>query len=291
MPRLDVAARSTLPGSFVRLGRGFVHYELLGPEGGPLLVLVPGLSVPYSTWDRNASFLAAEGCRVLRYDHYGRGFSDRPRAVYDLDFHVGQLVELLPALGLRETALLVGLSMGGPVAAAAATKYPNLASGVVLVDPLFEWPRQASLARLSLLPLIGDAVMALRGPGMLVEGQRLDFLDPRAFEDFIPSYLPPLRYRGILRSVLSVMRSIPSWPLVGVFEGLGSSGIATLLLWGREDATLPLDQSSRLLALLPRATFRCIEGAGHVPHWEKPREVNGAILEFLPRRSVAPRPR
>jgi pimeloyl-ACP methyl ester carboxylesterase len=290
MPRVDRALsetdRASLPGAFVRLSLGFTHYELSGPEEGQPLVLVPGLSVPYSTWDRNAPALASAGYRVLRYEHYGRGYSDRPRVAYDLDLFTGQLAELLPALGMRGPAFLVGLSMGGPVAAAAAARHPGLASGLALVDPLYEWPEPGAASRLALLPLVGDALMALLGARILAEGQRGDFLDESSFEEFIPSFLPPFRFRGIEGAVLATMRSLPSWPLAGTFEALGETGLPVLLFWGREDATLPFEQSRRVLDAIPQAEFRCIEGAGHVPHWEKASEVNGALIEFLERRAA-----
>jgi pimeloyl-ACP methyl ester carboxylesterase len=49
------------------------------------------------------------------------------------------------------------------------------------------------------------------------------------------------------------------------------------------DATLPFEQSARLQSTLPRAEFRPVEGAGHVPHWEKAGEFNVALLSFLDR--------
>jgi pimeloyl-ACP methyl ester carboxylesterase len=301
---LDEAERALLPGSFVRLSRGFAHYELSGPAAGPLVVLVPGLSVPYSTWERNAAALAGAGYRVLRYEHYGRGYSDRPRnskacaaprprpmgmdrsarhRAYGLDLYVEQLAELVSALGLAKPLVLMGLSMGGPVAAAAVTRHPGIARALVLIDPLYEWPEQGLRSKLLALPFIGEAAMALRGSEILAAGQRGDFFDEASYREFIPSYLPPLAYRGVGRAVLATMRSIPYWPLARIYEELGRSGIPTLLFWGREDATLPYEQSAKLLALLPRAEFRSIEGAGHVPQWEKSAEVNGAILDFLHR--------
>ena len=272
-----------MPGSFVRLARGYVHYELLGSEDRPVIVLVPGLSVPFSTWDRNASVLASRGYRVLRYDHYGRGYSDRPRAVYDLELFVEQLAELMPALGLTLPVFLVGLSMGGPVAAAAATMHPGLASGLALIDPLYEWPKQSLAMRVAL-----SAFSRRRDHGASrreIPGERAagGFFRCSFYEEFIPSYMPAFRYHGIERAVLATMRSIPSWPLKRNFEALGRSGLPVLLFWGCEDATLPFEQSARLLGCLPGAEFHIVEGAGHVPHWEKAEEVNEALLEFLHR--------
>jgi pimeloyl-ACP methyl ester carboxylesterase len=279
--KLNDAERSRLPGSFVRIARGFVHYELSGPEEGKLLVLVPGLSVPYSTWDRNAAFLARSGFRVLRYEHFGRGYSDRPRCGYGLDVFVEELVELLDALALGPPVCLVGLSMGGPVAVATAARYPGLARALALVDPLYEWPSSSAVDKILMLPALGDAAMALAGKRILANGQRGDFFSPSSFEEFIPTYLPPLRYGGIGRAVLATMRSIPSWPLASIYEAFGRLKLPTLLFWGRMDATLPLAQSEKLLASVPHAEFIVIEEAGHVPQWEKADEVNAALLGFL----------
>lgn len=280
---LDDETRSRLPGSFVRLTPGFVHYELSGPENGRAIVLVGGLSVPYSTWDRTAPALAAAGFRVLRYDHFGRGYSDRPRVDYGLDLYVEQLVELVDALGLEKPVSLVGLSMGGPVVAVAAARHPGFALSVALVDPLFEWPAPSGKARLLKLPVVGEALMAIDGGEILATGQRGDFSVEEEYEAFLPSYLPQLAYRGIARAVLATIRSIPSWPLPEAFSALGRSGIPTLLFWGRLDATLPFDQSSRLRELVPQAEFLPVAEAGHVPQWEKPAEVNASLVGFFSR--------
>ena len=278
---LDSASRASLPGSFVRLTRGYVHYELSGPENGPAVVLVPGLSVPYATFDRTAPFLASRSFRVLRYDHFGRGYSDRPSAEYGLETFIEQLAELLAALGMQSPAILVGLSMGGPVAAAIATRLPGIARGLALIDPVFEWPEQGLGARLLLSPLVGEALMMLAGARLLALGQRRDFFDETAYNDFIQNYLPPLRFRGIKRAVLATMRGLEFWPFKEVYGELGRSGIPTLLVWGREDAVLPLEQSERLLCAVSRAEFHCIAGAGHVPHWEKAEEVNRILEDFF----------
>lgn len=271
-----------MPGSFVHLTRGFVHYELSGPENGPVVVLVGGFSVPYSTWDRNAPALAAAGFRVLRYDHYGRGYSDRPRIGYGLDLFVEQLAELVDGLGLPRPLSLVGLSMGGPIAAA-ASRLPGLVASLALVDPLFEWPSPVGASRFLRLPCLGDALMAFFGGEILSQAQRGDFSREDEFAAFLPSYLPQFAYRGIGRAVLQTMRGMPSWPLTKTFSALGKSGIPTLLFWGRLDGTVPFEQSSRLRLCVPQAEFIPVEDAGHVPHWEKAVEVNAALIDFLRR--------
>ena len=75
----------------MQLSQGYVHYELGGPVGGEKVVLVHGLSVPYYIWDPTFDALTEAGFRVLRYDLYGRGFSDRPKLRYDADLFDEQL--------------------------------------------------------------------------------------------------------------------------------------------------------------------------------------------------------
>src|SRR6056297_3832870 len=118
---LTNTVRENLPGKFIKLSKGYTHYELLeangpnadGPKGSDLVVLVHGFSSPMFVWDKVAPFLKKNGFNVLRYDLYGRGFSDRPNYTYDKDIYDSQLINLLSTLGYEDTSFhLVGLSMG-----------------------------------------------------------------------------------------------------------------------------------------------------------------------------------
>jgi pimeloyl-ACP methyl ester carboxylesterase len=44
---------------------------------------------------------------------------------------------------------------------------------------------------------------------------------------------------------------------------------------------VPFEHSGGLLAVMPGAEFHVIENCGHIPHYEKPDEVNPVLLEFL----------
>ncbi len=77
----------------VKLSDGTTYYELGGPESGDVVVLVHGLTTPFFVWDPTFEMLIQKGFRVLRYDLFGRGYSDRPKAKYDDDFYDKQLIE------------------------------------------------------------------------------------------------------------------------------------------------------------------------------------------------------
>src|SRR5262245_18580294 len=122
---LNDSARTTLPGRFARLSDGYTHYELGGPSGGPLIVMAAGFSVPYYIWDPTFTALTTAGFQVLRYDYYGRGYSDRPRIPFTDEMYVRQLDELLTETRLTVPIDLVGISFGGSVITNFADRYPD----------------------------------------------------------------------------------------------------------------------------------------------------------------------
>ena len=95
---LDDALRKSRGGEYVQLSDGVTHYELTGPEDGPVVLLIHGGTIPHFAWDTQVPALVDAGFRVLRYTQFGRGYSDRPDATYEREFYQRQLRELLDAL-------------------------------------------------------------------------------------------------------------------------------------------------------------------------------------------------
>lgn len=133
---LDDDARAAARGSFVTLSGGVTHYELAGPGDGPLVLLVPGITIPLGYWDEVAADLHAGGLRTLAYSAYGRGWSDRVEGPYDQALFLRQLDELVAAVGAPEPLHLVGTSMGGLLAMAYATRDSAVTpSSMTLIGP------------------------------------------------------------------------------------------------------------------------------------------------------------
>jgi pimeloyl-ACP methyl ester carboxylesterase len=54
-----------------------------------------------------------------------------------------------------------------------------------------------------------------------------------------------------------------------------------LLLWGKEDHTVPFAKSAAVRAAYPSAEFRPIDSAAHLPHMEQAQLVDSIVLTFL----------
>lgn len=110
---LNEATRSRMSGQFARLTDGVTHYEIGGPPDGRIVVLAAGFSVPYYIWDPTFDALTKAGFRVLRYDYYGRGYSDRPPIPFTDEMYVRQLDELLNTARISGPIDLAGISLAG----------------------------------------------------------------------------------------------------------------------------------------------------------------------------------
>ncbi|KAI0083372.1 Alpha/Beta hydrolase protein [Irpex rosettiformis] len=119
-------------GGYVQLPLGRTRYWVVGPEDGEKLVLIHGLSVPSIIWKDVAPSLARKGYRILLYDLYGRGYTDAPLTTHTTSLYTTQLALLLQYLGPAWGKVsVVGISMGGGIAAAFCVQFPHLVTGKV----------------------------------------------------------------------------------------------------------------------------------------------------------------
>lgn len=282
-PELDEEARHAAPGQFIKLSKGVVHYELAGPKNAQTVVLVHGLATPSFIWDYNYDALVNAGFLVLRYDHYGRGFSDRPDLVYDRDLYDQQLLELLQKLDIKRPVHLVGLSMGGAVATIFADRHPDIVDKLGLIAPA-GFPIEEPLAvKLATMPVLGDYLMAVIGDRVILEGVKEAFVDPDKLPAFEEKFNVPLQYDGFQRAVLSTLRHMEMNDLAETYQRVGQQKKPVLLLWGHKDNVLPFANSEMVREVIPHLVFRDIAGAGHNLNYENPEIVNPVLQEFLSR--------
>jgi pimeloyl-ACP methyl ester carboxylesterase len=243
------------------------------------VVLVHGFSVPYFIWDPTFDALVASGHRVLRYDLYGRGLSDRPDVRYDSNLYDRQLVQLLDALGIKDPVDVAGVSMGGPIVVGLAVRHPERVRTVTLVDPAYRRGEVVPWAVRA--PLVGPWIMDVVVAPSLPKGQLDDFHDPRGREEYVARYRAQMRFAGFRRALLGTARASSGEDDAESFRALGASGKPVLLVWGREDRSVPFARSEDVLRAIPRAEFHPIDQAAHIPQYERADVVNPILLAFL----------
>jgi pimeloyl-ACP methyl ester carboxylesterase len=281
---LDQSVRNAAPGQFARLTDGYTHYEIGGPPEGRVVVLAAGATVPYYIWDPTFTALVGAGFRVLRYDYYGRGYSDRPDIPFTQDLYVRQLAELLDAVHITQPIDLAGLSFGGSVITSVADRYPARVRSLIYVDPAFREP--LTLSPLESMPRVWSFVTAIMEERWWADGQMGDFLHPERFPDWPARYRVQLQYRGFRRARLSDLSANTASDQRDEVQRVGRVRRPVLVVWGKQDPNVPFEFSESLMRQLPFARLVAVEDSGHLPQWEQPDIVQPALIAFL--REVSP---
>lgn len=278
---LDETARASAPGKFIQLPSGYTHYEHEGSESNTPVVLIHGFSIPYQIWDPTFSALRDAGFQVLRYDLLGRGFSDRPNTTYDLDLYVNQLRSLVEHLELKTPLNLIGLSMGGPISISFCNRFPHLVHKLCLIDPAGVPMTSSITGRFFTRPWIGEVLFSLVGNRVLLSELTMDLTEPEKFPAYFEMAKSQIQFKGYKRALLSTLRNDALSDISSLYREVGGQDRELLLIWGTEDRLIPIEQSEIIRDAFPRVEFHEIAGTGHIPHFEKPEEVNPILIEFL----------
>lgn len=258
-------------------------------------VLVHGMGGHSQHWYEVIPALAARG-RVLAIDLPGFGDSELPAGGISLDGFADIAAELIRSLEI-DRAVLVGHSMGGPIAIRFAARHPELAEAIVMIGGAVyqfsallgmhdlvrfarERPRETAAifaeiitAALPVPALVGSLVR--RSPWL----RRLVFapyvLDPSALSDqAVRAMLAGAGAPGVLRTVRAIARSDPR-------EGIADVHCPILSVAADLDRITPLGDSEAFQREVPRARTAIVEGSGHMIMLERPEELMAAIGELI----------
>ena len=278
---MDTEARRAAPGSFADLPQGRTHYTWLGASRGPVAVCIHGLSTPSFVYRGLARQLAALGFKVLLYDLYGRGFSDRPKGAQSPAFFVTQLRDLLRHLEVTEEVTLFGYSMGGVIAAAYGAHHAHQLRRIVLLAPAGMGHELGRVARFATgWPLLGDWVFHMGYPMQLARGLRAEAETPKSIERFEDMAQAELRYRGYLPALLSSLRHTLKGPIPAIHKQLADTGVPVAAIWGRDDTVIPISGLGTLAQWNRRAQQEVIEGAGHGLIYTHTEQVGAAVRKL-----------
>jgi len=277
---LNAESREHLNGQFTRLDMGSVHYQLEGDANAKTVVLVHGFSSPFYIFDPTFDYLTEKGFRVLRFDLFGRGYSDRPESDYSIDVYVEQLHQLLAKLHIKEKVSLVGLSMGGAIVTHFTNRYPEQVEKITLIDPLFHTPERPEITAIK-LPGIGEYLAKVLIVPKFINGVAETVFNPDTFPDWADKFEPQTHYKGFSSAIVQTARFLAGKNFKNEYVKLGSSGKQVQLFWGKQDQVIPIADASKIRALVPTIEYHEIDEAGHLPHYEQAEKVNPLISHFL----------
>lgn len=233
----------------VRVGERFVHYATIGADTLPTVFFIHGSP---GSWDAFIGFFADSTlytrAHLISVDRPGFGKSGKGKPVPSLQTQAACLAPLLRLGHSAKKAVLVGHSLGGPVAVRLAMDYPDEVGGLILVAPSID----PELERKEWYRPLGAAV---------------------PFRWLLPAELD-VSNREIMPLKGELQKMLPLWAGIR---------IPVTVIQGEEDELVPpgnADFAKRMLVQAPLTT-QMIPDMNHFIPWSRPDLIHDAILKHL----------
>lgn len=247
-----------------------IHYKSYG-KGKDAVVFIHGWTCNLDNWrDQIPEF--SKRNRVIALDLSGHGQSDKPQIAYTMDLFANA-VDAVMRDAKVEHAVLVGHSMGTPVARQFYRKYPQKTLAIVIVD---------GGLRLFGTKEMRDGFLAMfRAPGYKEAGAQM-------FTQMMGALPAAEKER-----VMSSFANTPQYVIVGAMEAMGDEALYT-----PDKINVPVfailakspfwtaDTEQFLHGLAPDLELQWWEGVGHFVMMEKPKQFNDAVIAFLNKKNL-----
>ncbi len=269
---------------YIKVGRINTRYWAEG-HGSPI-ILIHGLGGFVESWLLGFHALAAHH-RVYAVDFPGHGRSDKP---LDGPYRIVDLVcfvrDFMKVLGI-ERAHLAGHSLGGAVTARFVLMFPQMADRLVLVSSAGLGKELIIALRLATIPLVGEILTTPSRAGIAQAAKALVDVPTGMTDQAIDIWYEMASQPGAQRAYLGTLRAnVNLWgqrpSQVGpIVAGLGSITHPALVIWGRQDAVVPVAHAQVAASGLPNARIEILDQCGHIPMLEQPDALNRLMVEFL----------
>src|SRR5215218_1122550 len=255
---------------FAKLDGARIHYKSYG-KGKDALVLVHGWTCNLDNWREQIPDFAKRN-RVIALDLPGHGQSDKPEIAYTMDLFANAIDAVMRDAKV-ERAVVVGHSMGTPVARQFYRKYPQKTLAIVIVD--------GGLRPFGTKEIRDNYISMFRSPAYKQAGEQM-------FAQMMGS-LPAAEQARVKTSFANT----PQYVLVSAMESMNKDE-----LYGPDKINVPVfavlakspfwppDTEQFLRGLAPDLELQWFEGVGHFLMMEKPKQFNDAVIAFLNKKNL-----
>lgn len=235
---------------------------------GPAVLILHGWGGSSDSWLKIQEILSQKGFSVICPDLPGFGKSSNPLVPWSNDDYVNLISNFIDKLSLNKF-FLIGHSFGGGLAVKFTIKYPEKIQGLILSDAAI-----------------------IRDKKRLSFRQKFAYFLAKIFN--IPIFERVVFYPWFRKLVYKIAGTYDYYLAKGVMKEtfkktskedlthlLSGIKVPALIIWGRGDKTLPLEDGFLLKSKIPNSQIEVIDGADHSPHRKTPEELSKIILKFL----------
>jgi pimeloyl-ACP methyl ester carboxylesterase len=257
-------------------------------SGDKTILFIHGLGSYAKAWQKNIAALK-ENFRCIAVDLPGYGKSDKGDYAYSMTFYGEQIKSMIAKLNLQNV-YLAGHSMGGQIAMVTGLRYPDLIKGLILINPAGfeefsegekEWFREVMTVDLVKL----TPVQTIRANVVT------NFYEmPEDAEFMITDRIALRGAKDFEWYCYAVTKSVAGMVDQPVIHKLGKIRQPTLIIFGENDNLIPnpfLHGGTTLSIAqigadkIPDNQLLMLAECGHFSQFERPVEVNNAIIDFV----------
>ena len=264
---------------FARFDGLKVHYESYG-AGGEALVFIHGWACDLTFWRGQEPLYNQPNRRALLIDLPGHGSSDKPHRAYPIEFFA-RAVEAVMRDARIESAVLIGHSLGGPIAYAFLREFPEKASSLVLVDAFVSRHMAGPADRAATAVHFAKIARSMRGAA-----------GEKNFAQRVESCFTKQTPEALRAEIRAKMAATPKYVRIAALSSISSLrpppddeifDLPAIAIQAAEPGTQARFELMR--SIFPRLQLNSWEGAGHFLMLEDPQRFNAEVEQFLAARS------
>lgn len=261
-----------MPTRFIHTSGGNIAYDDQGE--GPLVVCVPSMGDLRSEYRFLLPLLTSAGFRAVSMDVRGHGETSTSWPDYSVAAIGQDILALIESLKAGP-ATLIGTSMAAGASIWASVEAPDQISGMVLIGPFVHGKGDPWLKFLFSL-----AFARPWGPSLWAKyyARLYPTRPPHDLPEYIATLRDNLRQPGRMEALQKMMAADKT----ASGERLNKARVPAFILMGSLDPDFKAPEGqARWVAEQVRGSYQMVNGAGHYPHAEMPRETFERILPFL----------
>jgi pimeloyl-ACP methyl ester carboxylesterase len=257
-----------------------INYRECGT--GKTLLLVHGMGSSL-VWDKVIEPLSKH-FRVIAIDLPGFGKSDKPENNYTIKYYVDFLSYFIQHKQLTEF-YLAGLSLGGWITAEYVIENPNAVEKLILISSA---GLKAIASNIRYPVIYGIVKIIMKNFIFVIPRFLKKFLNGAYYdknmvtEEIYQKFRQYINSKGAKNAYMSVLKNVLRVNLE--FEkNLCKIKIPTLIIWGENDPTFPIEYAKRFNEKIHGSVLKIIPECGHTVTIEKPEEFCRYLTDFIPR--------
>jgi len=252
----------------VLINRLEINYKIAGK--GPAVLILHGWGGSSDSWIKVQEILAAKNYKVVCPDLPGFGKSQNPAQGLTIDDYCNFIFNFAQEIGLNNF-FLIGHSLGGGLAVKFTVHHPEKVKGLILCD--------AAVVRKKRYSFRQKTAYLLTKAGWLVFS--LPFLEKIFYplaKKMVYKIAGTHDYYLAKGMMKETFKKVSIEDLTGFVSKIQAP---TLIIWGKGDKTLPLEDGFMMKKFISNAEIEVIDGADHSPHQRTPEQLSQIILKFL----------